>query len=67
MKQISLLRIPNTGTIVIKKINPTNLFISTNNSIVISEDGLFFLLNALLEHKLIDKEVLERELNLGKN
>lgn len=59
MARVMITRLNDLNTLVIKKSNDSNFFISTKNSFIISIPNLAYLIKYLLFSKLLSPKVLE--------
>lgn len=58
VSKLTVTKIPNMNTLVIKQIG-SKFFVSTTNSIVIDIPGLAFLIKFLVMNKIISHKILE--------
>lgn len=59
MSRISVAKIPNLNTLVIKQYDGRNFFISASDSIIISIPNLAFLIKFLVQNDYMSKRVIE--------
>jgi hypothetical protein len=57
--KVTVTQLPNSQTLIIRQVGARNIFVSSDNVIVIEIPALSFLLSFLVKNKYISKKILE--------
>jgi hypothetical protein len=59
MEKLSILLLKGTNTIVVRKNQNSNIFISTPDSIIITKDNLVMLINFMVKQGILSPKVIQ--------